>query len=196
LEGFEAQARANGYFAPAGVDEAGRGPLAGPVVAAAVILPEGYDHPAIRDSKALSPKARERAFSIITSEAVAYAVAEASPLEIDTINILQASLLAMRRAVDALAVPPDFLYVDGTFKVVCALPQLTLVKGDSRCRSVAAASILAKVTRDASMHEFDRLYPGYGFAGHKGYPTKDHYAAIRLLGPCPIHRTTFRGVLP
>jgi ribonuclease HII len=195
LDGFEARARANGFFAPAGVDEAGRGPLAGPVVAAAVILPEGYDHPAIRDSKALSPMARERAFSLITADAVAWAIAEASPLEIDTINILQASLLAMRRAVEKLAVPADYLYVDGTFPVPCALPQQPLVKGDSRCRSVAAASILAKVARDASMLEFDRIYPGYGFAGHKGYPTKAHYAAIRRLGPCPIHRTTFRGVV-
>jgi ribonuclease HII len=139
--------------------------------------------------------ARERAFSLITADAVAWAIAEASPLEIDTINILQASLLAMRRAVEKLAVPADYLYVDGTFPVPCALPQQPLVKGDSRCRSVAAASILAKVARDASMLEFDRIYPGYGFAGHKGYPTKAHYAAIRRLGPCPIHRTTFRGVV-
>lgn len=194
-EGFEARARANGFFAPAGVDEAGRGPLAGPVVAAAVILPEGYDHPAIRDSKALSPKARERAFSIIVADAVAFAIAEASPQEIDTINILQASLLAMRRAVERLSVVPDFLYVDGTFPVPFDLPQQPLVKGDARCRSVAAASILAKVTRDASMCAFDRLYPGYGFAAHKGYPTRDHYAAIGRLGPCPIHRRTFRGVV-
>lgn len=193
-EGFEAKARANGFLAPAGVDEAGRGPLAGPVVAAAVILPEGYDHPLIRDSKALSPNARERAFSLIVADAVAYAIAEASPLEIDAVNILQASLLAMRRAVEALSAPPDFLYVDGTFRVPCDLPQQPLVKGDSRCRSVAAASILAKVTRDASMREYDLAYPGYGFAGHKGYPTKDHYAAIRRLGPCPIHRLSFRGV--
>jgi ribonuclease HII len=195
LDGFEASARANGFLAPAGVDEAGRGPLAGPVVAAAVILPEGYDHPLVRDSKALSPKARERAFSIICADAVAYAIAEASPLEIDTINILQASLLAMRRAVEMLAVAPDFLYVDGTFPVPCPLSQQPLVKGDSRCRSVAAASILAKVTRDAAMLEYDRAWPGYGFAAHKGYPTKAHYAAIRRLGPCPIHRTTFRGVI-
>jgi ribonuclease HII len=195
-DGFEARARANGYSAPAGVDEAGRGPLAGPVVAAAVILPEGYDRPEIRDSKALSPKARERAFFMITAEAVAFAIAEASPAEIDSINILQASLLAMRRAVESLATPPDFLYVDGNFPVPCDLPQQPLVGGDARCRSVAAASILAKVTRDASMLAFDRLYPGYGFAGHKGYPTRAHYDAIRRLGPCPIHRTTFRGVLP
>jgi ribonuclease HII len=194
VEGFEAQARANGFHSPAGVDEAGRGPLAGPVVAAAVILPEGYDHPLVRDSKALSPKARERAFLRVTADAVAWAVAEASPLEIDTINILRASLLAMRRAVEKLALPPDFLYVDGTFPVPCPLPQRPLVKGDSRCLSVAAASILAKVTRDAAMGDFDRAYPGYGFAGHKGYPTKAHYEAIRRLGPCPIHRTTFRGV--
>jgi ribonuclease HII len=193
-EGFEAKARANGFSAPAGVDEAGRGPLAGPVVAAAVILPEGYDHPLIRVSKALSPARRERAFLRIVADAVAWAVAEASPAEIDAVNILQASLLAMGRAVAKLPVPPDFLYVDGTFPVPLPLPQETLVRGDSRCRSVSAASILAKVTRDAAMLEHDRAWPGYGFASHKGYPTKAHLDAIRRLGPCPIHRTTFRGV--
>lgn len=193
-EGFEAKARANGFLAPAGVDEAGRGPLAGPVVAAAVILPQGYDHPLVRDSKALSPARRERAFSLLVADAVAYGIAEASPGEIDAINILQASLLAMRRAVEKLPVPPDFLYVDGTFAVPLPLPQQPLVDGDARCRSIAAASILAKVARDAAMLEYDRLYPGYGFAGHKGYPTKAHYEAIRRLGPCPIHRRTFRGV--
>jgi ribonuclease HII len=196
LGGFETRARAMGYRAIAGVDEAGRGPLAGPVVAAAVILPAGFSTKGIRDSKALSRAARERAGSRIASEAVSFSVAHSTPEEIEEVNILRATLLAMRRAVERLSPPPDFLYVDGTFKVPCAVPQETLVGGDSRCLSVMAASILAKVARDAMMEEFDRVYPGYGFSSHKGYPTRDHLAALRLLGPCPIHRKTFRGVLP
>ena len=187
-------------MAPAGVDEAGRGPLAGPVVAAAVILPPDYRNPLICDSKKLSPARRERAFSLIHEEAAACAVAFASPEEIDKINILQASLLAMRRAVEALPLPPDFLFVDGNHRIpcdrriLCGLFQEPLIGGDRRCLSVAAASILAKVTRDRIMAEFDLEYPGYGFADHKGYPTLKHFEAIRRLGPCPIHRRTFRGV--
>jgi len=196
MEEFEALARARGFLAPAGVDEAGRGPLAGPVVAAAVVLPPGYRHPGIRDSKKLSPAQRERVFPVIRREAIAFAVALATPLEIDGINILRASLLAMRRAVEALPEPADFLYVDGNQRIPCGVAQETLVGGDGRCLSIAAASILAKVTRDRMMEEFDRLYPGYGFSGHKGYPTRGHFDAIRRLGPCPIHRRTFRGVLP
>ncbi len=195
MDGFEDRARALGYRAVAGVDEAGRGPLAGPVVAAAVILPAGYRSSIIRDSKALSPAARERAFSLIAAEAVSYAFALSTHDEIDEINILQASLLAMRRAVERLSHPADFLYVDGNRPVPCAVAQETLVAGDSRCLSVMAASIVAKVTRDEMMEEFDREYPGYRFSAHKGYPTKEHLAAIRRLGPCPIHRKTFRGVI-
>jgi ribonuclease HII len=187
----------------AGVDEAGRGPLAGPVVAAAVILPPGFHRPAIRDSKALSPKAREKAFSLITSHALAFAVAHSTPEEIDRINILQASLLAMRRAVEKLAPVPDFLYIDGNISIPPAkggpwdaIHQEPIVSGDSLCVPVMAASILAKVTRDRLMVEYDRVYPGYGFASHKGYPTRGHLAALRMLGPSPIHRKTFRGVLP
>ena len=194
MDGFESLARAKGYRAIAGVDEAGRGPLAGPVVAAAVILPEGFHSTQIKDSKALTPKARKKAFSIVTAEAVSFAVALSTPEEIDEINILQASLLAMRRAVERLSHLPDFLYVDGTFPVPCSISQEPLVRGDSRCLSVAAASILAKVARDGMMVEYDRVYPGYRFSSHKGYPTRDHLAALRLLGPCPIHRKTFRGV--
>ncbi len=259
----------------AGVDEAGRGPLAGPVVAAAVILPPGFRDPAVRDSKALSPAARDRAFSLIVEAAVSYAVASASPEEIDRVNILQASLLAMRRAVERLPRAPDFVFVDGNVPIPppascpvasasgrprrrkagtggrsprrrsgslsagqgggpsaassrlpfavpggpggcvfaadagcfqagrpvpaaptvwCAIGQEAVVSGDSLCRSIMAASVLAKVTRDRMMEEYDRLYPGYGFAAHKGYPTGDHVAAIRRLGPCPIHRMTFHGV--
>lgn len=195
-EYFEARARALGYRAIAGVDEAGRGPLAGPVVAAAVILPSGFHSDIIRDSKKLSPSARNRAHSLIAAEAVSVAVALSTHDEIDEINILQASLLAMRRAVERLSHPPDFLYVDGTFPVPCPISQETLVRGDSRCLSIAAASILAKVARDGMMEEYDRVYPGYGFSAHKGYPTREHLAALRRLGPCPIHRRTFRGVIP
>jgi ribonuclease HII len=194
LDGFEARARARGYRAVAGVDEAGRGPLAGPVVAAAVILPPGFRPEGIRDSKALSPAARKRAQFRIAAEAVSFAVALSTPEEIDEINILQASLLAMRRAVERLSQPPDFLYVDGTFPVPCGVSQETLVAGDSRCLSVMAASILAKVARDEMMEQYDRVHPGYRFSSHKGYPTRDHLAALRLLGPCPIHRKTFRHV--
>lgn len=194
MDGFESLARAKGYRAIAGVDEAGRGPLAGPVVAAAVILPEGFHSTQIKDSKALTPAARKKAFSLVTAEAISFAVALSTPEEIDEINILQASLLAMRRAVERLSHPPDFLYVDGTFPVPCPLSQEPLVRGDSRCLSVAAASILAKVARDGMMEEYDRVYPGYGFSAHKGYPTREHLAALRRLGPCPIHRRTFRGV--
>lgn len=194
MEGFEARARAKGFRTVAGVDEAGRGPLAGPVVAAAVVLPPGFPADGMRDSKALSPNARERAFLLITSGALSYAVGRAEPGEIDRINILQASLLAMKRAVEGLSPPPDFLFVDGIHPVPCAISQETLVSGDSRCLPVIAASILAKVTRDRMMVEYERLYPGYGFSAHKGYPTRSHLQALRRLGPSPIHRRTFRGV--
>jgi ribonuclease HII len=196
VESFETRARANGYRAIAGVDEAGRGPLAGPVVAAAVILPLGFNPQGIRDSKALSPAARNRACARIEAEAVSFSVSHSTHEEIEELNILRASLLAMRRAVELLSPKPDFLYVDGTFPVPCDVPQETLVAGDSRCLSVMAASILAKVARDGMMEEYDLAYPGYGFSSHKGYPTREHFAALRRLGPCPIHRKTFRGVLP
>ncbi len=160
-----------------------------------MIFPPGYGNPDIRDSKVLSPARRERLSVAIEADASAYAVAVATPDEIDELNILRASLLAMRRAVAALAVPADFLFVDGTHEVPCGVPQEALVRGDARCLSVAAASILAKVSRDRRMVEYDRLYPGYGFAAHKGYPTREHLAALRRLGPSPIHRRTFRGVL-
>jgi ribonuclease HII len=203
LDGFETRARARGFRIVAGVDEAGRGPLAGPVVAAAVVLSPGFDRSDIRDSKALSPKARERAFFLVTSHALAYAVGESTPEEIDRINILKASLLAMRRAVEKLVPVPDFLYIDGNFSIPpteggpwAAIRQEPIVSGDTRCVSVMAASIVAKVTRDRLMLEYDRIYPAYGFASHKGYPTRRHLAALALLGPSPIHRKTFRGVLP
>lgn len=203
MDGFEARAHARGFRMVAGVDEAGRGPLAGPVVAAAVVLPPGFRQPEIRDSKALSPKARERVFFLVTSRALAYAVGHSTPEEIDRINILKASLLAMRRAVERLSPVPDFIYIDGNVSIPPAVGgpwgsvrQEPIVSGDTRCVSVMAASIVAKVTRDRLMLEYDRVYPGYGFASHKGYPTRVHLAALAALGPSPIHRKTFRGVLP
>lgn len=201
-DGFASRARARGFRTVAGVDEAGRGPLAGPVVAAAVVLPPGFPPDGIRDSKALSPSARERAFFRIISGALSCSVGRADSGEIDRLNILQASLLAMRRAVEGLSPPADFLYVDGTFAIPGEGPawgsirQEPLIHGDSRCLAVMAASILAKVTRDRMMVEFDRLHPGYGFSAHKGYPTRAHLEALRELGPSPIHRRSFRGVLP
>jgi ribonuclease HII len=195
MEPLELWARGKGFHSPAGVDEAGRGPLAGPVVAAAVIFPPGYSHPGIRDSKKLSPRQRERLYPVITADAVAFGIALATPGEIDTLNILRASLLAMRRAVEALLLPADFLFIDGNQPVPCDVPQETLVGGDDRCVSIAAASILAKVSRDRMMVEYDLLYPGYGLSWHKGYPTREHLEAIRRLGPSPIHRRTFRGVV-
>ncbi|MBO5102013.1 MAG: ribonuclease HII [Clostridia bacterium] len=182
---------AAGYTAVCGCDEAGRGPLCGPVVAAAVILPRDIDIPGLNDSKKLTEKKREALFEVIKEKAIAYAIAEASPEEIDEINILNASMLAMRRAVEALSVPADFALIDGNCSRGFSIPTETVVKGDSLSMSIAAASILAKVTRDRGCAELDRLYPEYGIAKHKGYPTKDHMDAVRAYGPSPIHRKTF-----
>ncbi|MCM2263820.1 MAG: ribonuclease HII [Desulfuromonadales bacterium] len=191
---FERQAQARGFRAVAGIDEAGRGPLAGPVVAAAVILPEVFDLPGLTDSKQLSEKARERLYPLIRAQALAVGIGVARAEEIDRINILQATLLGMQRAVGRLNLPPDFLLIDGNVPVPLALPQQTLVKGDSRSLSIAAASVVAKVVRDRIMCSLDRLHPGYGFAGHKGYGSAAHRAAIAALGPSPCHRRTFGGV--
>ena len=191
---YEKKAVLNGFLRVAGVDEAGRGPLAGPVVAAAVILPDGFDTTEINDSKKLSPKKRDRLYDYIRSGATAVGVGIVDAGEIDAINILQASLKAMRVAVESLGASPDYLLVDGNFKVPMALSQEAIVKGDSRSVSIAAASIVAKVYRDRMMADYAALYPEYGFSGHKGYPTKAHKAAIELHGPTPIHRKTFRGV--
>lgn len=180
-----------GYTAICGCDEAGRGPLCGPVVAAAVILPLGLEIEGLNDSKKLTEKKREALFDIIKEKAVAYAIAEASPEEIDDINILNASMLAMRRAVEALPHPADFALIDGNCSRGFTIPTETVVKGDSRSYSIAAASILAKVTRDRQCEELDRLYPQYGIAKHKGYPTKDHMDAVREHGAAPIYRKTF-----
>ena len=180
-----------GYTAVCGCDEAGRGPLCGPVVAAAVILPRGIEIEGLNDSKKLTEKKREKLFDIIKEKAVAYAIAEASPEEIDDINILNASMLAMRRAVEGLSVKADFALIDGNCSRGFAIPTETVVKGDSLSYSIAAASVLAKVTRDRGCIELDRLYPEYGIAKHKGYPTKDHMDTVRAHGPSPIHRKSF-----
>ena len=174
-----------------GVDEAGRGPLAGPVVAAACILPEGLIIDGLDDSKKLTEKRREALFEVIKERAVAYAVAEASPAEIDEINILNASMLAMRRAVEALSVKADYALIDGNCSRGFEIATETVVKGDAKSASIAAASILAKVTRDRQCAELDELYPEYGIAKHKGYPTKEHMDAVREHGPSPIHRKKF-----
>ncbi len=188
---FENEKYADGYTAVCGCDEAGRGPLCGPVVAAAVILPRDCEIEGLNDSKKLTEKKREALFEIIKEKAVAYAIAEASPAEIDEINILNASMLAMRRAVEALPHPADFALIDGNCSRGFTIPTETVVKGDARSASIAAASILAKVTRDRECIELDRKYPEYGIAKHKGYPTKDHMDAVRTHGVAPIYRRSF-----
>lgn len=174
-----------------GVDEAGRGPLAGPVCAAAVILPAGQSIPGLNDSKKVAPRMRERLYDEITACACTWGVAFATPEEIDTYNILQATFLAMERAMAQLDPQPQLALVDGNRAWESAVPVQTVVRGDSLSASIAAASILAKVTRDRYMEQMDAQYPQYGFAVHKGYPTKRHYAALRECGPCPIHRQSF-----
>ena len=188
---FENEKRAQGYSIICGCDEAGRGPLCGPVVAAAVILNPNEEIEGLNDSKKLTEKKREKLFDVIKEKALAYAIAEASPEEIDEINILNASMLAMRRAVEALQIKADFALIDGNCSRGFTIPTQTVVKGDALSSSIAAASILAKVTRDRQCIELDKQYPEYGIAKHKGYPTKDHMDAVRLHGPSPIHRKTF-----
>lgn len=196
---FEHKAKIRGYQNIAGVDEAGRGPLAGPVVSAAVILPENFSCMGIDDSKKLSEKKRLAMFPIIQEQAVCIATGIASHDEIDKINILQASLLSMKRAVENLSIPPDFhvpdfLLIDGMFLLDTDIDQAAIPKGDSKSISIAAASIIAKVTRDAIMEELHEKYPVYNFSQHKGYPTRAHKKTILNHGPCPVHRQTFKGV--
>ncbi len=188
---YEERLYNEGYIAVCGCDEAGRGPLCGPVVAAAVILPRGLVIEGLDDSKKLSEKKREKLYAEIIEKALAYCIAEASPEEIDEYNILNASMLAMRRAVEGLSVRADYALIDGNCSRGFAIPTETVVKGDSKSYSIAAASILAKVTRDRGCVELDRLYPEYGIAKHKGYPTKEHMDAVRKYGPAPIHRRSF-----
>ena len=189
---YETAVLNSGFSLVCGVDEAGRGPLAGPVFAAAVILPkECPEIDGLNDSKKLTEKKREALFDVIKEKAVAYAIAEATPEEIDEINILNASMLAMRRAVEALPVKADFALIDGNCSRGFEIPTETVVKGDAKSYSIAAASVLAKVTRDRQCLELDKEYPRYGIAKHKGYPTKDHMDAVRKYGPAPIYRMSF-----
>ena len=189
---FEKAAVNSGFSCICGVDEAGRGPLAGPVCAAAVILPEGAVIEGLDDSKKLTEKKREGLYDIIKETAVAYSVAYGTLEEIETVNILEATYLAMNRAIEGLTVKPDFALIDGNrvprgIKIPCE----TVVKGDSKSMSVAAASVLAKVTRDRLMLEYDKKYPEYNFKKHKGYGTKEHTELIKQYGPCEIHRLSF-----
>lgn len=191
---FEQQARKRGYSVIAGIDEAGRGALCGPVVAAAVVLPTGLAIPGVNDSKKLSPNTREQLYDEIMARALAVGIGMGTPELIDTINILQATRHAMKQAVSLLSLQPDMLLIDGISTIDVPLPQKTITKGDSRSLSIAAASIIAKVSRDRMMAELDLLHPGYGFASHKGYGCASHMEAIQRLGPTPVHRLTFRGV--
>lgn len=176
-----------------GIDEAGRGPLAGPVTAAAVILPRDSHILYINDSKKLTPKKREELFDVILHEAVSCGVGMASPARIDEINILQATYEAMREAIGKLDPAPELLLNDAVTIPEVEIPQVPIVKGDAKSISIGAASIVAKVTRDRLMNQYDQLYPQYGFAAHKGYGTAEHIAALQTYGPCPIHRKTFIG---
>lgn len=188
---YEEECRKKGFRFIAGVDEAGRGPLAGPVYAAAVILPEDARIPGINDSKKLSEKKREALFDVITQTAIAYSVYSVDEKTIDEINILNATFQAMNGAVQNLSVRPDFVLIDGNRIQGMEIPHETIVKGDAKSMSIAAASILAKVSRDRYITEISEKYPEYGFAKHKGYGTKAHMEAILQYGPCPIHRKTF-----
>lgn len=185
------EARARGYLRVCGIDEAGRGPLAGPVCAAAVILPDGVEINGLNDSKKLTEKKREVLFPVITVQAEAYGIGWASEREIDQINILQATFLAMARAVEALSIPADFALVDGNRMPPLPIPGETVVKGDGKAACIAAASVLAKVSRDRALRELDQKHPEYGFAQHKGYGTRAHYAAIKQYGLLPEHRRSF-----
>ncbi|HEX9154309.1 MAG TPA: ribonuclease HII [Nitrospira sp.] len=191
---FELEARRCGYRRIAGLDEAGRGPLAGPVVAAAVVLPSRCQLIGCDDSKQLSESERERLYQIITERAVGIGIGSATEQEIDRLNILEATRLAMHRAVAALSSQPDCLLIDAVALPGCAIPTRSIIKGDALSISVAAASIVAKVTRDRLMAEYHRLYPHYNFLSHKGYGTDEHLQQLAAHGPCPIHRKTFAPV--
>ena len=188
---IETSLHEKGFTYVCGIDEAGRGPLCGPVFAAACILPDGLYIEGLNDSKKLTEKKREKLFDVICENAIAYCIASASVEEIDELNILEADLLAMRRAIDGLSVKADFAIIDGNIAKDFQIPAEAVVKGDAKSMSIAAASILAKVTRDRGCIDLDKAYPMYGIAKHKGYPTKDHMDAVRKYGPSPIHRKSF-----
>lgn len=192
---LELQVHRRGFHRIAGIDEVGRGPLAGPVVAAAVVLPMGIDLPGVRDSKLLSAAQRTACFDRIVSSALDIGIGCVEVAEIDRINILQASFLAMAQAIERLSTPPDYLLIDGPYRLPLPISQQGIPQGDRHCLAIASASIVAKVHRDRLMDGYHELYPSYGFDQHKGYGTAKHREALRLHGPCPIHRTSFRGVL-
>ncbi len=194
LRKFEKNAEKKGFSIIAGIDEAGRGPLAGPVVSAAVVLPSSFTDPEITDSKKLTPKKRDRLYETIYKTAVTIGIGIVDALEIDRINILKASLLSMRMAVENLGPQPDYLLIDGTFRISGHGIQEPVPHGDSLSISIAAASIIAKVSRDRMMEKYDQDYPEYGFSRHKGYPTHAHKEAIKKFGCSPIHRRSFKGV--
>lgn len=194
LWAFEKALIDRGYAAIAGVDEAGRGPLAGPVVSAAVILPPGFDDAGVTDSKQLTPRRRDRIFERIYADAATIGIGIVDPAEIDRINILQAARLSMVIAVANLYPAPGYLLIDGQFGIDCPIPQQPIIKGDALSISVAAASIVAKVSRDRLMDRYHLDYPVFGFDRHKGYPTPAHKSAIARHGPCLIHRRSFKGV--
>lgn len=191
LYDFEHEKHAQGYKYICGVDEAGRGPLAGPVFAAAVILPEDYEIEGVNDSKKLSEKKREKLFDEIIEHALAYSIKNCDNFTIDDINILAATMQTMKNAVDSLTIKPDIVFVDGNRLPELDIPAEYVIHGDAVSASIAAASILAKVSRDRFMYEMDKKYPEYDFAKHKGYGTKLHYEKLREFGPCEIHRMTF-----
>jgi ribonuclease HII len=191
---FERRVRQDGYRVIAGLDEAGRGPLAGPVVAAAVVLPDGLLIPGLNDSKQVPEQERERLFDVIRELAVCFGVGIADERTIDEVNILQATIIAMERALAQLDPHPDYLLLDALTLPRSALPQMPLIKGDSRSHSIAAASILAKVTRDRLMLELHEKFPRYNFQRHKGYGTREHLALLREHGPCEAHRRSFQPV--
>jgi ribonuclease HII len=192
MSGFERAARSMGHRVIAGIDEAGRGPLAGPVIAAAVILPPEYDHPDINDSKKLSSRQRERLYEMIQRDAVAVGIGVSEAPVIDAVNILQATLAAMKEAVLNLSAHPDYLLIDGLNRISLSIPQETIIRGDSRSISVASASIMAKVSRDRIMEMYHRQFPQYNFLKNKGYGTREHREAIARYGRCKIHRRSFR----
>jgi ribonuclease HII len=191
---FEGCARASGFTCIAGLDEAGRGPLAGPVVAAAVVLPAGLLIPGLTDSKQVPERSRERLFDVIREQAVCFGIGIVDERTIDEVNIYQATIIAMGRAIEGLNPQPDYLLLDAITLPRIPLPQKPLIKGDCRSHSIAAASILAKVTRDRLMRELHEKYPQYNFQKHKGYGTSEHLALLREYGPCDAHRKTFNPV--
>lgn len=188
---FEQKAMDNGYKAVCGVDEAGRGPLSGPVCAAAVILPENTVIEGVNDSKKLTEKKRELLFDVIKASALSYSIAYASVAEIEELNILNATMLAMKRAVESLEIKPDFAMIDGNRVPQLSIDSEPIVKGDAKSMSIACASILAKVSRDRLLYDYAKQYPQYGFDKHKGYGTKLHIEMIKEYGPCPYHRMSF-----